>query len=226
MVAQASIGFDYGSNQGPRLSLAGWGDLLEDEPGELVNGCLVEEEMPSVLHEAIVVWLMAQLWNWLFPRGGNVLGSEAKFAVGESRGRKPDVSAYLPGSKLPRPRESLVRTPPSLMVEVLSPRARDIERDRTEKPHDYASFGVRWYWLVDPESRTLEIFELGESRRYSRVLEATRGVVAVPGCEGLLLDLDALWAHADRFEAAVHEDEGVDDLEAAGLRDDTGERTI
>jgi hypothetical protein len=33
------------------MSLEAWGDLPEDEPGELVDGLLVEEEMPNWIHE-------------------------------------------------------------------------------------------------------------------------------------------------------------------------------
>jgi Uma2 family endonuclease len=69
-----------------------------------------------------------------------------------------------------------------------------------EKLDDYAAFGVRYYWIVDPELRSLEIFELGPDRRYVHALGATSGVVErVPGCDGLSLDLDELWAAVDRL---------------------------
>jgi Uma2 family endonuclease len=183
-----------------RLSLADWAVLPEDEPGEFVNGWLVEEEMPDYLHEITVAWLVYRLCVWLVPRGGFVGGSEAKFAVKPGRGRKPDASAYLPGRKPPR--GSLIDLPPDIMVEVISPTPRDGRRDRVEKVGEYAAFGVRWYWLVDPHLRTIEVLELDEKRRYAHALDATSGVVAIPGCEGLTLDLDALWAELDRLEAA------------------------
>jgi hypothetical protein len=42
-------------------------------------------------------------------------------------------------------------------------------------------------------------FKLGVAMRYRRVLKASTGIVDVPGCPGLRLDLDALWAEGDRF---------------------------
>jgi Uma2 family endonuclease len=69
-----------------------------------------------------------------------------------------------------------------------------------EKVDDYAAFAIRWYWIVDPELRSLEILELGSDGRYVHALGATSGVVdPVPGCEGLILDLDGLWAEVDQL---------------------------
>jgi Uma2 family endonuclease len=83
--------------------------------------------------------------------------------------------------------------PPDLMVEVVSPTPRDGRRDRVEKLRDYATFGVRWYWIVDPRLRTLEILKLGDDGHDTTLVSASEGVVDVPGCEGLALNLDALW---------------------------------
>ncbi|HLT40537.1 MAG TPA: Uma2 family endonuclease [Enhygromyxa sp.] len=185
----------------PPMSLADWADMLEDEPGEFVDGRLEEEEMPSYEHEIVAVWLMRMLGNWLEPRGGFVGGSDAKFAVRPNRGRKPDVSAYMPGRKPPR--WGLIEIPPDIMIEVVSPTPRDGRRDRVAKLEEYAAFGVRWYWLVDPQLRSLEVLELGPDGRYVHALAVAESVVVerVPGCEGLTLDLGALWSHVDRLAA-------------------------
>ncbi len=188
------------------MSLAAWGELPEDEPGELVDGRLAEEEVPNYVHEIVVAWIVRMLGNWLAPRGGFVGGSEAKFAVRPGRGRKPDASAYLPGRRPPR--GGLIDVPPDIVVEVVSPTPRDGRRDRVEKVREYAAFGVRWYWLFDPQLRTLEVLELDEKGRYAHALDATGGAAAVPGCEGLVLDLDALWSEVDRLEAEEPGKEG------------------
>ena len=67
---------------------------------------------------------------------------------------------------------------------------------------DYAAFGVRYYWIVEPELRTFEVFELGTDGRYARALGAASGTIdQVPGCEGLTLELDELWRQVDAIEA-------------------------
>ncbi|MFT3766523.1 MAG: Uma2 family endonuclease [Minicystis sp.] len=185
-----------------------WANMPEDEPGELVDGTLVEEEVPDWIHETAVGWLVALFRQWGVPRGGRVAASELKYLLRKGKGRKPDVSVILPGSK-PPPRRGAVRTPPDVMIEVVSPSPRDVRRDRLDKRAEYAAFGVRWYWLLDPAARTLEIFELGPDGRYVVVLGAGGGrVESVPGCEGLVLDLDALWAEIDSLgEEEPEEDE-------------------
>lgn len=188
------------SPSAPELSLDEWFALPEDEPGELVDGRLEEEEVADFVHELLVALLIRMLGNWIFPQGGLVAGSEAKLAIGSGRGRKPDLTVYLPGSRRP-PARGLVRVPPDIAIEIVSPTPRDGRRDRVEKLADYAAFGVAWYWLLDPQLRSLEVLELDPQGRYLHVLGATTGTLEkVPGCEGLTLDLDALWTAIDSLE--------------------------
>jgi Uma2 family endonuclease len=101
------------------------------------------------------------------------------------------------------PARGVVRVPPDVLVEVVSPSTSDARRDRIQKLDDYAAFGVRWYWLLDPLLRTLEIWELGADGRYARALAAEAGrLERVPGCDGLEIDLDALWAEIDSLDGA------------------------
>jgi Uma2 family endonuclease len=81
---------------------------------------------------------------------------------------------------------------------VITATPRDQRRDRVDKKVDYAALGVGQYWLIDPEARTLEVLALDANGRFVEVLAAAEGTHDVPGCEGLRLDLDALWGEVDR----------------------------
>ena len=180
------------------MTLEQWADLDEDEPGELVDSLLVEEEVPTHLHEIVVAWLIESLRRWARPRGGWVFGSEHKLAVSATRGRKPDVTLYGQGAPLRR-RDSISRTAPELVVEVVSPRPRDVRRDRLEKLNEYSQLGVRSYWLIDPEARLVEMCVLGPDGLYVHARSVTTGKVQPPELEGLELDLDDLWAEVSRM---------------------------
>lgn len=183
---------------GPRLSIDEWAALPEDSPGELVDGYLTEEEVPDPLHELAVAWLISFFKRWLGERAGFVFPSDVKFVVSATRGRKPDVSVYFPERAAP-PRRGVLRDPPDIVVEVVSPSSADERRDRVDKMDKYPAFGVRFYWLVDPALGSVEIFELYEAR-FARAAAATTGLLHdVPGCPGLTFDLDELWHELARL---------------------------
>jgi Uma2 family endonuclease len=198
MSTQPPLGTEPG-----RISIEQWAALDEESRGELVDGTLVEEEVPGTIHELLVAWLCETLRRWGRPAGVIVFASGLRLALSPRLGRIPDVAVYLPASRRPQLRGA-VDVPPSLVVEVVSPGPRDARRDRVEKLHDYAAFGVRWYWLVDPELRSFEILELGADGRYAHALAVTGGLVEkVPGCDGLSLDVGAAWEEIDALIKAV-----------------------
>ena len=185
---------------GRALSVEEWLSLDEDEEGELVDGRLEEEEVPDAVHELGVSWLIRVLGAWL-QGNGFVFGSELKVLVGEKTGRKPDLVVLLPGTPAP-PRHGPIVAPPDILIEVVSPSARDERRDRVQKMSEYARFGVRYYWLVDPALGTFEIFERTPVGQYTQAVAVTSGVIeSVPGCAGLTIDVDALWNELARLRA-------------------------
>jgi Uma2 family endonuclease len=174
-----------------------WAALPDDEPGELCDGVLEEEEVADLMHETAVAWLLVALRMWVRALGGSAYASEVKYALSNLRGRKPDVSVFFPGRPA-RPRRGAVTISPDIAVEIVSPGPADQRRDRIAKLADYAGFGVRFYWLLDPSARTFEILELGAHGRYVHVLGASEGKLSqIPGCAGLALDLDELWREID-----------------------------
>jgi Uma2 family endonuclease len=174
-----------------------WAAMPEDEPGELCDGILEDEEVADLPHETAVAWLITLLRTWARSLGGRAYGSEVKYALSNIRGRKPDVSVFFQGHPA-LPRRGPVSVPPDIAVEVVSPSSADQRRDRITKLTEYAAFGVRFYWMLDPSARTFQILELGTDGRYVHVLGATEGKLPeVPGCAGLSLDLDDLWREID-----------------------------
>jgi Uma2 family endonuclease len=184
---------------GPRVTFEEWMTLPEDVPGEFVDGRLVEEEVPDYLHEVLVAWLARVIGGWAERAGAIVGASEAKFTLSPTRGRKADLTVYFAGRR-PPPR-GVISVPPDLAVEIVSPSARDQRRDRIEKMDEYARFGIRFSWLIDPQQRSVEIYERGADGVYTRRVEAGSGSLEdLPGCPGLTLDVDAMWSKIDALD--------------------------
>lgn len=81
---------------------------------------------------------------------------------------------------------------PDLVIEILSPTT--IKADRTTKARLYARHGIRHYWIVDPESRTLEAYELAGDV-YRLIATAAGESLFSPGLfPGLTIPLADIWA--------------------------------
>lgn len=174
------------------LTVEEWGLLPEDDARELVEGRLVEAEMGTFAHGYVVAELSALLREYFRPRGAWVVGDGVRLSIGERKGRVPDAAVFL---ERPSPR-GVVQVPPAIVVEVLSEGAENHRRDRIAKLDEYAKRGIAQYWIVDPEDRTVEIFAL-RSGLYARVAAAETGALVVPDHEGLVVDVEALFAGLD-----------------------------
>jgi Uma2 family endonuclease len=84
-----------------------------------------------------------------------------------------------------------VEGPPLLVVEILSP-ARS-EYDRLTKARRYAAHGVPHYWIVDPDSRTLECFGLSGAAYHLQASASGHETLAAPAFTSLTIPLADLW---------------------------------
>lgn len=172
-----------------------WRDFVEmdeDDPRELLDGQLVEIEVPTWTHERIVAALIAILTQWAWSRkAGQVLASGYRLRIDDRRGTMPDVQFYRRGNSPAAQEKGLERGRPDLVIEVISPSSRS--KDSVRKLYDYAAIGVPEYWLLDSEPRTLERLVLRDGV-YS-IVEAVEGdaLFQPDGFEGLEIDLARIW---------------------------------
>jgi Uma2 family endonuclease len=173
-----------------------WDDFValdEDDLRELIDGELLEVEVPTERHEDIVAALCQQLLNWSDAGyGGRAKASGYKVRISDRRGVMPDVQFYRRGNTAAREQATgLVRGHPDLVVEVVSPSSR--RYDRVTKLRWYAQLGIPEYWIVDPEARTLEQLVLRDGA-YVILASLAESETFRPGTfEGLEVVLAKLW---------------------------------
>jgi len=81
---------------------------------------------------------------------------------------------------------------PTLAIEILSPSTGHIDRRR--KMTLYAKHDVTWYWIVDPDARTIDVDRLeGDAYRHDARLDGD-APRALPPFSDLPLDPAAIWA--------------------------------
>lgn len=73
---------------------------------------------------------------------------------------RPDLAGWR-RERLEDPDQRPLRVAPDWVCEILSPSTSQI--DRTVKKRLYAASGVSFYWIVDPDARTLEAWTLRDS---------------------------------------------------------------
>ncbi len=115
-----------------------------DADREYIDGRIVERNVGEVDHSDVQTnaasYIKAhykRLWA----------GVEVRVQVKATRFRVPDVCVVLGG----KPKSKAIKEPPFLIIEVLSPD--DRVADLQERLADYFAFGVKYVWVVNPETR-------------------------------------------------------------------------
>ncbi len=124
---------------------------------ELLDGVLLVTPSPRPLHQLVTLNLGAQLHRLLSAtrRGRIVLSGNVE--VGDRTLLIPDILVY-PAHYGPDPTWQIIKEW-WLAVEVISPSSRIY--DREFKRRAYQAIGVETVWIVDPDSRTVEVWEQG-----------------------------------------------------------------
>ena len=127
---------------------------------EIVDGMLFAEPSPRRAHQEAVGTLFAILHGYVRAHDlGKVYVAPFDVILDPRTTVVPDL-VFVVRDRLGIVAERGVEGAPDLLVEVLSPGT--ARRDRVRKLNAYARLGVRHYWLVDPEAKTVEAFELVE----------------------------------------------------------------
>jgi Uma2 family endonuclease len=153
---------------------------------EFLNGRVVMNPPAGFPHGSSDSRVQGLLFNQVYPgKLGEVFGSSQGFELPSGDTVEPDaafVSKVRWEAITPVPGKFL-RVVPDLLVEILS--RRTAKTDRTEKKDIYAHNGVREYWLLDPQKRTLTQFLLeGDRFDTGRTFTADERVVS-PTLAGL-----------------------------------------
>jgi len=162
---------------------------------EIHDGELSVTPSPSLEHQIISIRLVAALLKWVEAHPGGLLLYAPLDVILAARPEEtsivqPDI-LYLAPDRLGLARRRGIEGGPTLVVEILSPSTRII--DRVTKRRLYARYGVPYLWLVDPDARAGEVLAL-EGDRYVLIAGAAGPDPSdLPPFTGLALVADALW---------------------------------
>jgi len=131
--------------------------LPKDKRFELIDGVLYDMSAPSSPHQLIGGFIHAQLFNHIMGKKGQCLPMIAPVDVQLD---KDDKTMVQPDVLIVCDRDMVIRRcvygAPDFIVEVLSPSTRN--KDRYVKLHKYSSAGVREYWMIDPDTKKVVVY--------------------------------------------------------------------
>jgi Uma2 family endonuclease len=167
-------------------------ERLDDHThAEWVNGEVVMMAPVGDEHQRVDLFLLRLIAEYV---EDNELG-EVRFEPFQMKtgpdlpGRSPDVF-FVAKRNAKRIKRTYLQGPADMVVEVISPDSRGL--DRGHKYFEYEQGGVKEYWLIDPERKKAEFYELGRDRIF-QLAETPDGVYHSKVLKGLWLKTEWLW---------------------------------
>ncbi|MBN8229140.1 Uma2 family endonuclease [Corallococcus macrosporus] len=166
--------------------------------GELVAGELYASPRPAARHASAAIRLSSKLvgafeWGSGGPGGWLFLGEQELHLHQDVL--VPDVAGWRLERMPDVPDTVAVSLAPDWVCEVLSPSTWKL--DREVKMPVYAREGVRHVWLMDPRTRTLEVFSLRDGRYEALLTHVGSAPVRAEPFDAVELDLALIWGRTE-----------------------------
>lgn len=173
-----------------RLSINYYKLLPEGAPYQLIEGELIMTPAPNPIHQIILGNIVEKIRQ--FTKGkGLVLFSPVDLYLDDENAFQPDL-IFIPNEKKHIIKKDGIYGPPDLVIEILSPST--AHYDLREKFRVYERAGVKEYWIVDPEIKSIEVYGRSEGR-FSLLIKA-EGTAEVKSAllEGFRSSLDEIFS--------------------------------
>lgn len=143
----------------------------DDERWEIIDGVPYMQSSPSWQHQSISRELLRQFSNYLLRKSCEVFASPFDLRLSDAEVKDEDVTnVYQPDLVVICDKSKLKGTGyfgiPNLIIEILSPST--AKTDRLLKFNMYEKFGVKEYWIVEPDMKLVSVFILQDNNRYGR----------------------------------------------------------
>ena len=148
----------------PRTIMEVYKTLPVGTLAELIDNIIYMSPSPISKHQVILNKINVQVYNHLEKNNtGIVYMSPLDVYLDEkSNAVQPDLSVVLFEGKANVDEDGYIHGAPDLIVEVLSPG--NSKYDLVKKKELYEHFGVKEYWIVDPETKQTRGFQLQKGK--------------------------------------------------------------
>jgi Uma2 family endonuclease len=172
--------------------------MTEDGKWEFINGDIVMQSPAKAEHNTATLWLAKLLDTFVSRRGLGQVGVEKWLVALTRNDYEPDVCFWNSATAAGFDRRQMKFPAPDFIAEVVSPSTEAI--DRGVKFADYAAHGVAEYWIVDPETETVEQYALRDGE-YELRIKARTGTLSSVAVAGFTIPVRALFDPAENLAA-------------------------
>ncbi len=138
--------------------------LPEGERAELIDGVIYNMAPPNRIHQKIVSVLHYKITDYIKKNNGSCDVYPAPFAVFLNNDDKnyvePDISVICDKNKLD---DKGCNGAPDWVIEVVSPSTKRV--DYGIKLFKYRTAGVREYWIINPLTNTINVFDFEKDEK-------------------------------------------------------------
>lgn len=151
--------------------------LPDGQRGELIDGRMYMMAPPNTIHQRISYSLARKISEYIDKNHGKCEVFLAPFAVflneDDYNYVEPDISVICDGSRL---NEKGCNGAPDWVIEVTSPS--NPQTDYGVKLFKYRTAGVREYWIVNPQKKTVIVYDFEKDEKSNQFIFDDD----IPGC--------------------------------------------
>lgn len=175
----------------------------EDKRYELIEGTPYMQAAPSWQHQAISRELIIQFGNYLKGKKCSVFSSPFDLILTDKEDKKQSNNVLQPDLLVVCDPSRLIGTGytgvPELIIEIVSPST--ARSDKFYKFNMYEKFGVKEYWIIEPDIKLVSVFILNKDKRYGRPnLYSETDTVKVTVLDKLVVDLNIVFSNFSPLE--------------------------
>ncbi|MEO7988271.1 MAG: Uma2 family endonuclease [Chryseolinea sp.] len=166
----------------PRTIMEVYKNLPEGTLAELIENVIYMSPSPASTHQRVLNKINNVLFTYLEEQNaGEVFIAPFDVYLDESSNAvQPDIIVVLKANANIVEPNGHIHGVPDLLIEILSPGNKD--HDLVKKKELYERFGVKEYWIVDPQTKRTQGFQL-KGKIYQVLFEGTGNI------QSTLLDL-------------------------------------
>jgi Uma2 family endonuclease len=178
-------------------------ELLPDDGKryEIVDGELLVSRQPGLYHQMLCLRLGGALDAWDVRTGAGVAAVAPGIIFEEDVDVAPDL-IWISQERLGGALDTAghLHTAPNLVIEIVSPGAANVRRDREIKLRLYSRRDVREYWIVDAQQRQVAVYRRERRALVLAAILSESDVLSSPLLPDFSMSIAQLFAgvpHAD-----------------------------